>query len=66
MRRFPTALEVERVAEALERRPAQASELAASLGIASRHASGALKSLGFQRRAVFYSGQGWTARRRLS
>lgn len=63
MRRYPTAAEVERMAEALGTRPRLASDLARETRMALRHAVGALRVLAYQRRAVLYAGQGWTARR---
>lgn len=63
MRRYPTAAEVERIAEALGSCPRIPSDLARETHVRFRHASGALRALSFQRRAVRYSGQGWTVRR---
>lgn len=63
MRRYPTAAEVERMAEALGSRPRLARDLARETRMAPRHAAGALKALAYQRRAVRYRRQGWTARR---
>lgn len=62
MRRYPTAAEVERIAETLESRPRLPSDLASEAHVRFRHAAGALKALSFQKRAVRYSGQGWRAR----
>lgn len=63
MRRYPTAAEVERMAEALGSRPRLARDLARETRMTARHAAGALKALRYQKRAVRYRGQGWAARR---
>lgn len=63
MRRYPTASEVERMAEALRSSPALVSDLAHETGMPFRHAKAALKALAYQRRAVRFQGQGWAVRR---
>ncbi len=62
MRRYPTAAEVERMAEVLGSRPRLPSDLASEAHVRLRHATGALRALAFQKRAVRYSGQGWRVR----
>lgn len=63
-RRYPTAAEVERMAEELTARPRGVRELCHATRMRYAHAKGALKSLGYQKRATFVRGQGWAARRR--
>lgn len=63
MRRFPTASEIERMAEELTVSPRLPSDLAKATRMPFRRATAALKALRYQGRAVRFQGQGWAVRR---
>lgn len=62
MRRYPTAEEVERVAECLGASPRTPSSISRESRVRFRHVCGALRALKHQGRAVRFGGQGWRAR----
>lgn len=63
MRRYPTASEIERIAEELTVSPRLPSDLAKATRMPFRRATAALKALRYQNRAVRFQGQGWAVRR---
>ena len=63
MRRYPTASEVERIAEYLTASPKLPSDLAKETRMPLRYAKKALRVLRYQKRAVRFQGQGWAVRR---
>lgn len=64
-RRYPTASEIERVAEILSRRPSTVHDIARELRMDRRYVHKALVALGWQRRAAG-TREGWMARRRIA
>lgn len=61
-RRYPTAMEIERVAEILDRSPSTVHDIALELRMDRRYVHKALVALGWQRRAAG-TRNGWMVRR---